>query len=287
MKLLARASTKSGREPRSVEEEIMHRKIAGRTKVVSGWRFGATLMSAGLLAAVLTPSSAQAGLTVTCGPTYSQSQVMVGEVLTTATLLIVNTSDGAQGMAPIAISNLRHTPACGNSGAGVDAVHSCDAANDDPGVFGLAASAAGIAPPGPNGAPATATACIGRTFTVSVIDADTDEVRLTPDMAIVLQPPGMPGSGCLIQFSSIEVLKLPTHDVSPSPGAMTNQLCRVTATQEDLTITNGGLGQVTAEAPAQPPGGVPVMGHVALSLVALALAGGGAYMLRRRKRRLD
>ncbi len=246
-------------------------------------RVRATVLLAAALVVGLIPSPAKAGLTITCGPTYSQDSVLVGDILTTATLLIVNTSDGSQATQSVAISNLRHTPACGNSGAGVDAVHSCDAANDDPGVFGVSAMATGIAPPGPNGAPANATACVGRTFTVSIVDTDTGEVRLTPDMPVILQPPGMAGSGCLLQFASVDVLKLPTHDSNPnSAGAMTNQLCRVTVTQNSLVVTNGGIGQVTAEAVAEPPTGVPAMGPVALALAALGLGACGGFMVRRR-----
>jgi hypothetical protein len=143
----------------------------------------------------------------------------------------------------------------------------------------------GIAPPGPNSGPANATACIGRTFTISVIDAETGEVRLTPDMAIVLQPSGMPGSACLIQFASILVNNLPSHDVNPAlPGAMTNQLCRVTVSQQTLSITNSGVGQISASELQPPPRDVPVMDHRSLVLAALALVASGAFLLRQRKR---
>jgi len=260
-------------------------EITGRPRFATLPRCARAMLAlAGTLSIGFTPSSARAGLTITCGPTYDQSTVTVGDVLTMATLLVVNVSDGTEGMSQVSISNIRHTPACGNAGAGTTATHSCDVGQRDAGVFTVSATAVGIAPPGPNGAPATATACIGRTFTVSVIDALTGEVLLTPDMPISLQPTGMAGSACLIQFSSIQVNKLPTHDVNPAlPGAMTNQLCRVTVTQASLTITNGGLGQVTAAESAPKQRGVPAMSRTILLLAALALLVAGAFISRRRK----
>jgi len=214
-------------------------------------------------------SPAHAGLTISCAPTYSQSDVAVGDTLMMATLLLVNTSDGVEGTGTVALSNLRHTPACGNSGQGVDAVNSCQVSalpdppgpQADPGVFTVSGTAVGIMPPGPNGATANSTACVGKNFTLSLVDASTGELLLTPDSQIILQPTGNPGDGCLIQFTSIQVNTVPMHDAnSMLPGLMTDQLCRVTATSSvtpDLVITNGGLGQITILPPTPTPTSTP------------------------------
>jgi len=241
----------------------MHNKIVGSARLVA-LRFGATAFVAGALAANFMPSPALAGLTISCAPTYSQSTVTVGDTLTMATLLLVNTSDGTEGTGTVTLSNLRHTPACGNAGQGVDAVNSCQVTampdppgpKADPGVFTVSGTAVGIMPPGPNGAPVNSTACVGKNFTLSLVDASTGELLLTPDSQIVLQPTGNPGDGCLIQFTSVQVNSLPVHDVVPGAPAMSNQLCRVTAQSSvtiGLIITNGGLGQVSIAEPTPTP----------------------------------
>jgi hypothetical protein len=269
-----------------VKEKNMDKMIVGRSKprVVPG-AVGSTLLTAGSLFMVLLPSLASAGVTVSCAPTYSQSIVTLGDTLTTATLLLVNASDGAEAGGCVTLSNIKNTPACGNSGAGVDAVLSCSAANQDPDVFTVSATASGILPPGPNSAPGNATACVGRTFTVSVLSAATGELLLTPDMPIVLQPPGMAGSGCLLQFTSVRFNTLPKHDVVPGFPAMTNQLCRVTGTSSVnfLAQTNGGLSQVVGAELAPKQRGVAAMSHAGLLLATLTLVASGAFILRRRR----
>jgi len=245
----------------------MHKKIVGSARPVA-LRVGATLFVAGALAIGFMPSPALAGLTISCAPTYSQSTVTVGDTLTMATLLLVNNSDGLEGTGTVTLSNLRHTPACGNSGQGNDAIDSCQVSllpdppgpQADPGVFTVSATATGIAPPGPNGAGANATACIGKTFTITLVNAGTGELLLTPNSQIVLQPAGMMGDGCLIQFTSVQVNTVPTHDVIPGAPAMSNQLCRVTVTSSvnpELVVTNGGVGQVSIAPPTPTPTTTP------------------------------
>jgi hypothetical protein len=237
-----------------VEEEIMHKKFVGRTRptVVPG-RVGTTLLLAGALFMGFTSSPAWAGIGLSCAPTYP-ALVTIGDTVS-GTLLITNGSDGDEAGGTVSLSNIRHTPACGNDD---NPCPSLPVDQRDPNVFMVAGMGAGIAPPGPNGAPATATACVGRTFTISLLDAGTGELLFTPDMTVVLNPQNTPGDGCIIQFS-VTVLALPTHDAVPGGPIMTNQLCRVTGTSNvtQLMGTASGSGQTTVAEPTPTPTSTP------------------------------
>lgn len=169
-------------------------------------------------------------------PVYP-SLVTVGETFV-AFLSITNRTVGSEATGTVTLSNILHTPACGSTDI------PCPSFQSDPSVFSVSLAASGTSA-GPND-----TACVGRTFAVTLVDLDTGEVSLTPDDGagpIELQPPGASGESCTIQFT-VETLMPPTNDSDPSfPFLSTSQLARVTATSNvtQRSATNSGFGMTT------------------------------------------
>src|SRR5262249_5514980 len=136
------------------------------------------------LAAWTQPALAGIGLGI--APKYPSS-VVVGNTGVPVSLSIQNTSSAPQNTGDVTLSNIKHTPSCGDASASI-----CVGANIDPGVFTVSATGTGgsnAACTGSNtpfacctgAGTGTCNACSGRTFTITVADVTTGEVLFTPD----------------------------------------------------------------------------------------------------------
>ena len=140
-------------------------------------RAGALLTSVSvavvLVAALSEPALAGIGLGI--APKYP-TLVQVGQTGVPVSLSIQNTSSAPQNTGDVTLSNIRHTPSCGDASASV-----CVGTNIDPGVFSVSSTATG----GGNAecinantpfacctgaGTGTCAACTGLTFTVAVVD---------------------------------------------------------------------------------------------------------------------
>src|SRR5436190_3494047 len=149
------------------------------TKARLGW--GAALLI--VLASVVVPAvPARADTTVAVIPNMGGT-VVEGSTGIATTLFIANASNGLELLGTVTIDSLTVVLSCGTFGG-----PSCD--KPDPGVFRLD----GITP-GPG------TACDGKTFTATPLDA-TGRMRLDPSSPIVLALPGTLGlDTCRLHFS--------------------------------------------------------------------------------------
>ncbi|MDQ6840104.1 MAG: hypothetical protein M3137_17675, partial [Actinomycetota bacterium] len=149
------------------------------------------------------------------------------------------------------VNEIKFAPSCGAAGT---VANPCP--TPDPGVFSINASASGAA----------GTACAGQTFSVSAPDAS-GIFTFSPNSPVVLAPPGGPGlSSCTVNFL-LNVLKVPTIDVSPSPGVQTDSNLRVKETSnvsmltptvvvsQIIAVNRGVLGFQTQASPSVPVGG--------------------------------
>ncbi len=117
-----------------------------------------------------------------------------------------------------------HNCRCSTSG--------CPAAQSDPGVFRLSATAVGQA----------GTSCAGSTFNVVLIDATTGQVQFNPSAPVVLTSPS---GSCTVDFT-FDVLKTPTKDAGAAAGVQTDQVAGATGqTSNGLTASAAGSGSTT------------------------------------------
>ncbi len=225
--------------------------MAGKVRRVRGVRL-ALMAVAGVVASTVVavgPASANvsgsASLTVPTG-------AGVGSTNLNASITMTNQNTAPNQSESNTVNEIKFAPSCGATGT---LANLCS--TPDPGVFSINASASGAA----------GTACAGQTFSVSAPDAS-GIVTFGPTTAVVLAPPGGPGlSSCTINFF-LNVLKVPTIDVSaPSPGIQTysNLRVRMTSNVSMLTVTvlpsqvvtvnRGVLGHATQASPSVPVGG--------------------------------
>jgi archaellum component FlaF (FlaF/FlaG flagellin family) len=178
--------------------------------------------------------AAFAGLGLGVTPTFPPS-VTIGQTGIPASLQIANDSTAAEATGNVTINTIKIVPACG-TGTSVAGTGDCPAANADPGVLPLSATGVGEA----------GTACAGDTFTLTVNDAATGQVTLTPSTTIVLTPPGTPNSICRIDFT-LDVLKAPPNPSSiPGPNSyQTITLANVTATSNVTGIPSNDQNGTT------------------------------------------
>src|SRR5262245_28267310 len=182
------------------------------------------LLTTGLLGLYLArgvhPASAGVGLGM--APNYPTT-VVVGTNAIPVSLSIQNTSSAPQESGEVTLSNIKHTPSCGDTSASV-----CVGPAVDPGVFT-------VAPTGKGGGNAACTAadtpyaccsgagkgncnaCKDITFTIAVAEPATGEVLFTPSTTVNLGQPGSATDTCIIDFT-INVNKLPKVDAGPAPG---------------------------------------------------------------------
>jgi hypothetical protein len=117
------------------------------------------------------------------------------------------TSVAAGGTLAVEVTALTLNPACGSL--------ALDCPLPDPGTILLSPTAVGLSG-----------ACAGRPYTVVGPDAAGRSVFL-PSTPVVLDPPGQPGSTCLLGFT-FTVRKMPAFDALPtSPGAQTAHVATV------------------------------------------------------------
>src|SRR5262245_55144602 len=214
----------------------------------------------GVLLAMLT-EPALAGIGLGIAPKYP-TLVQVGHTGVPVSLSIQNTSSAPQNTGDVTLSNIRHTPSCGDASASV-----CVGANIDPGVFSVSSTATG----GSNAectsantpfacctgaGTGTCAACTGLTFTVAVVDVTTGEVQFTPNMTVNLGQPGSATDTCIIDFT-VDVLQLPTVDASPDPGLQTAQLARATGFHAGTGVTGSASGSSLTTVVAPTPTDTP------------------------------
>ena len=127
-------------------------------------------------------------------------------------------------------------PSCGSPLFSAD----CPVGSRDPGV---------IVPSPLVATGRTGTACAGRTFAITLIDALQGKYRFTPDATVILGPAGGPAAAarCTILFTS-DVLKSPTIDADAvASGLQTEQKAfteaeAVTPGSPNFGLTAGGIG---------------------------------------------
>jgi hypothetical protein len=204
--------------------------------VVAARRFSLVVLVAttALLAGAATAS---AGVSISVSPAVPSSVTVGGNPATS--LSLTNGSFNGPGETnfdtdSFQVNDLTLVPSCGSQAFSAD----CQAGSFDPGAL----------VPGATGLGQAGTACAGRTFTISLIDAAQGKYRLTPDASIILGPPGGPSSQarCVIDFTA-SVNRVPAIDSSPNPGLQTDQKAfaqveSITVGSPNFGLTGGGIG---------------------------------------------
>ncbi len=186
---------------------------------------GVAISGAGLL---LFAAPAFAGVTGSVVPDYPDP-LAVGATAVPVTLTITNSSTGVNDSHTITVTNIKHTPSCG------DTTQPCAGANIDTGVFTVH-----------NGTGRTGTACAGMSFTAGAPDGS-GAVAFAPSGTLTLGPanPGGLAAKCIIDFT-VDVLKSPTVDADgATTGIQTDQLGAASFTDGALTVPETGANVVT------------------------------------------
>ena len=182
------------------------------------------LFTCSLLALTPALASAASSIIVTPGlPTH----VSLGDTNVPATVTITNANSGGDISSTVCevgdaapctgTPGITLVPSCSS----LDFSQSCLPSGANPGVFSVHNATGGAG-----------TACFGKTFAVTVVDATFGKVRFAPSGGNVVLP--TPGSSCRIDFQ-IDVLQLPA-DGSASAGYQT------TPTAEAAAYSNNGTG---------------------------------------------
>jgi len=150
-----------------------------------------------MASALLVAAPAFAGVGGSVAPTYPTGPLHVGDTFP-ATLTITNSSNGANAGDRVSVSNIRHTPSCG------EAEVACTLA--DPGVFDVS-----------SGTGEAGTACAGVKFQVSPVNEASGEVQFEASSAWTLGPANKSAgpASCQIRFM-VTVVKAPRHDSAAS-----------------------------------------------------------------------
>jgi len=182
--------------------------------------------------------SASAGFTVPDG-------AGVGATNLNASITVSNTNTAPNQNEPNSVNEIKFAPSCGAFGS---VVTPCGA--PDPGVFAVSPVATG----------ATGTACAGQNFSVSAPDAS-GVVTFVPSGGLLLAA----GASCTINFT-LNVLKVPSFDVSATPGVQTDVNLRVKETgavsgvmpvvvvSQTITVNRGIVSLTTQASPSVPVG---------------------------------
>jgi hypothetical protein len=204
--------------------------------VVAARRFSLVVLVAttALLAGAATAS---AGVSISVSPAVPSSVTVGGNPATS--LSLTNGSFNGPGETnfdtdSFQVNDVTLVPSCGSPVFSAD----CQAGSFDPGV--LVPSATGTGQAG--------TACAGRAFTVSLIDAAQGKYRFTPDATIILGPSGGPLAQrrCVIDFTT-GVARVPAIDSAAAPGLQTDQKAfaaveAITVGSPNFGLTAGGVG---------------------------------------------
>ncbi len=208
-----------------------------------------------VLSLVLYVNNARAGVGLGVSPSFPTT-VNVGDTNVPVTLAITNNSDGGDGVL-VDLTSITLIPSCGaNSGS------SCTSL--DPGVFNVDSPGTGSG------------ACVGRTFTIAVVDAPSGKVSFTPDSTVTL---GLTQT-CTISFT-VDVLSAPDIDSSGTAGLQTKQVAEAAAIEQDGTgLDGGGFGTDTTTVNKASPGiqttPTPASGNVGDTLNDTASLTGGS-----------
>lgn len=186
---------------------------------------------------VVSVPAAFAGVGLGITPNFPAS-VAVGATNVAGSITITNLSNGAESTGNVTLGQITLVPSCGT----FTALANCPAAGVDLGVFQVSSTATGRA----------GTACAGKTFTVTTLNATTGRLRLTPNSAIVLGAPASATATCVIDFT-FDVLKVPTKDVSSAAGVQTEQIASTTGTHDDGTPGSGTGTSVVTVTEVTPP----------------------------------
>ncbi|MEO7197348.1 MAG: hypothetical protein ABIZ50_02650, partial [Solirubrobacterales bacterium] len=183
---------------------------------------------------VVVPAVAQAGAALSAGPNIP-GQVTVGTTVPAAVSIINDSANIVLGEAgydtdSFRIDDITVVPSCGSQAILAD----CPVGFRDPGVL-IPSPLTAIGRAG--------TACGGRNFAISLIDAAQGKYRFTVSGAnVVLGPRGAsasapPSARCIIDYTA-NVLRQPTIDSNPNPGLQTDQKASVATV--DVGPTNTG-----------------------------------------------
>jgi Ca2+-binding RTX toxin-like protein len=183
---------------------------------IMGGRLALAIGLVACLLAALVPAAANAAAGVTVAPAFP-SNVTIGQTGVSGEVVITNSNTSPEVSSTIC--NAGDPGLCAGS-PGITLIPSCSAtdfegncspAGADPNVFALSPTAIGT----------SGSACDGRTFTVTVIDAIYGKVRFTPTTGNVVL--SGPTSACRIQFS-FSVLKSPVDARPLVAGRQTLQV---------------------------------------------------------------
>jgi hypothetical protein len=185
---------------------------------------------------LLSAPGAWAGTSVSVAPSIP-TNVTVGQTNVPATLLIRNISFNGVGQTnydtdSFQLTDITLVASCGSQVFSAD----CPAGSRDPGV---------IVPSPLTGSGQAGTACAGRTFTISLIDAAQGKYRFTPDATVIVGPSGGPAAAasCTILFTST-ISKMATIDSAPGAAVQTDQ--KGFAAVEDITVGSPNFGITAA-----------------------------------------
>ena len=188
---------------------------------------------AGLAGPAPAPASAQSSaIELTVEPLFPAT-VTVGQ---TGGAQLRIRSVAAAGTLPVQVTALTLIPACGSL--------ALDCPLPDPGTIVISPTATG-----------SSGACAGRPFTVAGPDA-TGRHAFLPSTPVVLDPPGQPGSSCVLGFT-FTVLKMPALDALASPGIQTAHVATVAGSAKvgpDLTGQTVGRASQTSNVLRAPDG---------------------------------
>lgn len=174
---------------------------------------------AGLVGLLLLPFSAFGSVGLSINQAFP-SGATVGATNLAGALTLTNTSTAPNTTGNMTISGIRLMPGCGSTGT---VANLCS--TPDPGVFSYVTATG-----------RTGTAFAGLTFTFSVINASTGETQLVPTAPTILGPPGSATASGAIDFT-LNVVRSPAIDVSPSPGVQTWHNVGASGTLDGLTAT--------------------------------------------------
>lgn len=179
------------------------------------------LLLVGLVAPGPAPASAQAvAIELAVDPLFPTT-ITVGQ---TGGAQLRIRSVAAGGTLPVEMTALTLNPACGSL--------ALDCPLPDPGTIAISPTAAG-----------SSGACVGRPFTV--VGPDTSgRYAFLPSSPVVLDPPGQPGSSCVLGFS-FTVLKMPAYDALLTSGIQTAHVATVAGSAR---LDSGLTGQTVGRA---------------------------------------
>lgn len=192
---------------------------------------------AAVIAGAVFASAASGSVGLGVSPTFP-NPMLVGTDDLHASVTICNASTGFEAHGNLVVTEIRLTPACGSSESPCPRFPSF---RREPGVFRINGTATG------ESISFNDQACLGRTFTVELIDAGTGEVafEVTDNLGSVEVGPSHSATACCHISFQVDVIAEPKINTDPSlPVTSTTQTAQARAYSPvtDLETTGYGIG---------------------------------------------